>query len=122
MEKHSVDVCIVGGGPAGMLLGLLLANQGVKTLVLEQHADFSREYRGEVLMPRFTQMLRQLNLSDWLLTLPHLKLKSGEILFEGRPVGKFDFASAPDVPYALWMPQTVLLNGLHERAKALPAF
>jgi 2-polyprenyl-6-methoxyphenol hydroxylase-like FAD-dependent oxidoreductase len=106
-----------------MLLALLLARKGVKVLVLEQHKDFEREYRGEVLMPRFTQMMRQIGLDEWLLTLTHLKLKSGEILFKGKAVGEFDFsAAAPDVPYALWMPQPVLLRGLHERGKAFPSF
>lgn len=123
MKKHSVDVCIVGGGPAGMLLALLLSHRGVKTLVLEKNHDFSREYRGEVLMPRFTQMLRQLGLEDWLNGLPQLKLKRGDIYFKSKLVGHLDFSrAAPDTPYALWMPQTVLLNALHEKAMYLPDY
>ncbi len=121
MNTHKVDVCIVGGGPAGMVLGLLLAHHGVKTLVLEKHHDFAREYRGEVLMPRFMQMFRQIGLEEWLDALPHLKLKQGEIYFREKKIGAFDFSkAAPDAPYALWMPQTQLLNALHDRGKSLP--
>lgn len=123
MKKHQVDICIVGGGPAGMVLGLCLAARGVKTLVLEKHRDFHREFRGEVLMPRFTQMFRQIGLADWLLTLPHLKLKSGEIYFRDRHVGNFDFSrSIPEVGYALWIPQTPLLDGLAKKAREYPSF
>src|SRR4051812_9482221 len=101
-----------------MILGLLLAHSGIKILVLEQQKDFSREYRGEVLMPRFTQMMRQIGLGDWLLTLTHLKLQEGEIFAAGRRVGAFNFTTtSSEVPYALWMPQMRLLEGLYARAK-----
>lgn len=121
--KKKIDVCIAGGGPAGMVLGLCLAQQGVNVLVVEKNRDFTREYRGEVLMPRFTQMFRQLGLDGWLDSLTHLKLKFGEIYFQRRLIGAFDFSNATaEAPYARWMPQKVLLDGLHERAKAFPNF
>ena len=53
MQHSQTDVVISGGGPAGMVMGLLLAKAGIRVLVLERHPDFQREYRGEVLMPRF---------------------------------------------------------------------
>lgn len=84
MFKIQKDVCIAGAGPAGMILGLLLAKQGLNVLVLEHHKDFSREYRGEVLMPRFTQMMRQIGLFDYLETFPHLKLTDLEGFNNGR--------------------------------------
>src|SRR5690242_18096476 len=123
MKQIQVDVCIVGGGPAGMVLGLLLGSQGIKTLVLEKHRDFSREYRGEVLMPRFTQMFKQIGLDQWLMHVTHLKLEHGEIYIRNRRVAKLDFSSlVPEVPYALWMPQPKLLDALAEKAKSYPSF
>lgn len=120
---YNADVCIVGGGPAGMMLGLLLAHQGINVLVLELHQDFEREYRGEVLMPRFTQMMRQIGLYDYLEKFPHLKLKNFELLFKDKIVAKLNFSNlCPEAPFAIWMPQTILLNALHEKARTYPHF
>lgn len=117
------DVCIVGAGPAGMVLGLLLAKQGLQVLVLESHKDFTREYRGEVLMPRFTQMMRQIGLFDYLAKFPHLQLTELEGLFKEKPFFKIGFKQiAPEAPFAIWMPQTILLQALHEKAKSFPNF
>jgi 2-polyprenyl-6-methoxyphenol hydroxylase-like FAD-dependent oxidoreductase len=123
MAKIQKDVCIAGAGPAGMILGLLLAKQGLNVLVLEHHKDFSREYRGEVLMPRFTQMMRQIGLFDYLEKFPNLKLTDLEGFNNGRSFFKIGFGQiAPEAPFALWMPQTVLLEALHEKAKLFPNF
>ena len=81
---QETDVCIAGAGPAGMILGLLLAAQGTRVLVLERHANFDREYRGEVLMPRFIQMMKQVGLWDHVQSYPHLKLKNFELFFKDR--------------------------------------
>lgn len=120
---YRVDVCIVGAGPAGMILGLLLAHQGIKVLVLESQHDFEREYRGEVLMPRFIQMTRQIGLWSHLEKYPHLKLKNFEFHYKDRILANLDFTSiCPEAPFALWMPQTVMLNALREKAAAYPNF
>ncbi len=117
------DVCIAGGGPAGMLLGLLLARAGIKVLVLEQHHNFDREYRGEVLMPRFVQLFNQLALSHIIEKNTHLKLEGAELFFHEAKIGEISFGKVtPEIPYALWMPQPVLLNALHEEAKKQPSF
>lgn len=117
------DVCVAGGGPAGMLLGLLLARAGVKVLVLEQHANFEREYRGEVLMPRFTKLFRDLKLEHLIAKNAHLKLDGAEMFFGSRQIGRIAFDRvSPEIPYALWMPQPVLLQALFEEAKKYPAF
>lgn len=122
MSKE-VDVCIVGGGPAGLVLALLLAKQGIKVLVLEQHKDFDREYRGEVLMPRFTQMMRQIGIFSELEKRHHIKLQGLEGYYREKRFLNIDFKSiAPEAPFALWMPQPILLNFLHERAKQFPQY
>ncbi len=120
---YRVDVCIVGAGPAGMILALLLVHQGVKVLVLESHHDFEREYRGEVLMPRFIQMMRQIGLLSCLEKYPHLKLKNFEFHYQDKILARIDIAGmCAEAPYALWMPQTVMLNALHEKAATYPNF
>lgn len=117
------DVCIVGGGPAGMVLGLLLAKLGIRVLVLEQHRDFEREYRGEVLMPRFTQMMRQIGLFQELEKCPHLKLEGLEGFYHEKKIIQISISEiSPEVPFAIWMPQPVLLNFLYEQAKKFPNF
>jgi 2-polyprenyl-6-methoxyphenol hydroxylase-like FAD-dependent oxidoreductase len=106
-----------------MVLGLLLAKRGVKTLVCESHPDFEREFRGEVLMPRFSQMMRQVGLLEFLESKPHLKLQDVRMFHLGRLVATFSFKRiAPEMPFALWMPQSVLLAALEEKARTFPAF
>ena len=98
MDKE-VEVCVAGAGPAGMILALLLAARGTRVLVLERHADFEREYRGEVLMPRFIQMMRQIGLFDFLLQSPHLKLDGFEMYIRRRLAAKIRVAEiAPEAP------------------------
>lgn len=117
------DICIAGGGPAGMLLGLLLARAGVKVIVLEQNKNFDREYRGEVLMPRFTHLFERLGLSHLIENNAHLRLEAAEMFFHGRQIGKIDFTRiSPEIPYALWLPQPVLLNALYSEARKYPLF
>ncbi len=120
---YRVDVCIVGAGPGGMILGLLLAHQGIKVLVLESHHDFQREYRGEVLMPRFIQMMRQTGLLSCLEKCPHLKLKNFEFHYKDKILADLDFSRiCPEAPFALWMPPTVMLDALREKAVTYPNF
>lgn len=122
-KTEQTDICIVGGGPAGMILGLLLAQQGVDVTVLESHKDFEREYRGEVLMPRFTKAVRRVGLFDIIVQEPHLKLKSLELFYRSKRVTGVEFSRiSPEIPYAVWMPQPVLLNALHRAAQKLPNF
>ena len=120
---YRVDVCIVGAGPAGMILALLLAHQGIKVLVLESHHNFERECRGEVLMPRFIQMMRQTGLLSCLEKYPHLKLKNFELHYKDKILANLDFSGiCPEAPFALWMSQTVMLNALREKAATYPNF
>ncbi len=123
MSVIEKDVCIAGGGPAGMLLGLLLARRGANVLVLEQHRDFAREYRGEVLMPRFTKLFRDLGLEHLIEKNAHLKLEGAEMFSGSHKIGQINFEKvSPEMPYALWMSQPVLLQALHDEAKKYPSF
>jgi len=71
---NAVSCCVAGGGPAGMMLGLLLARAGVSVLVLEKHADFLRDFRGDTIHPSTLELMHELGLLDALLRLPHQEL------------------------------------------------
>jgi 2-polyprenyl-6-methoxyphenol hydroxylase-like FAD-dependent oxidoreductase len=89
----------VGGGPAGLMLGLLLAKRGAEVLVLEGHEDFEREFRGEVLQPSTAHLLDELGLLEYVLAQPHSLLEAAKIRLNGREVGEFSFKRiTPPVP------------------------
>jgi 2-polyprenyl-6-methoxyphenol hydroxylase-like FAD-dependent oxidoreductase len=73
-EKISVRCCVAGGGPAGMMLGYLLARAGVEVLVLEKHGDFLRDFRGDTIHPSTLEVMHELGLLDEFLKLPHQKV------------------------------------------------
>src|SRR5262245_43553280 len=119
----STGVCIVGGGPAGMLLGLLLARRGDDVIVLEGHETFDREFRGEVLQPSTVRLLDQIGLLPHILEQQHLLLTEGKLLIDGSPAAGFSFRSiAPDYPYAIWMPQPIFLDALAKKAAPFSGF
>ncbi len=123
MKTAHVSVCVVGGGPAGLMLGLLLAKRGADVLVLEGHENFDREFRGEVLQPSTAHLLDQLGLLEYVLAQPHSQMDSGKVRLNGREIGEFSFKRiSPEYPYAIWMPQPVLLAALRKKAEAFPAF
>jgi len=123
MTAVSVNTCIVGGGPAGLMLGLLLAKRGVDVLVLEGHATFEREFRGEVLQPSTAHLLDELGLLEYVLDQPHSLLEDGRVRWSGREIGAFSFRRiSPEYPYAIWMPQPVFLGALLRKAEPFPSF
>ena len=123
MATEHVGACIVGGGPAGLMLGLLLAKRGAPVLVLEGHEDFEREFRGEVLQPSTAHLLDELGLLDYVRAQPHSLLEAGKIRVNGDEVGQFAFKRiAPEYPYAIWMPQPIFLAALLRKAEPLPSF
>jgi 2-polyprenyl-6-methoxyphenol hydroxylase-like FAD-dependent oxidoreductase len=123
MTTVQVSTCIVGGGPAGLLLGLLLAKRGADVLVLEGHEDFEREFRGEVLQPSTAHLLDALGLLDYVLAQPHSILEAGKVRLDGRQIGEFSFKRiAPRYPYAIWMPQPIFLDALLRKAQPFPSF
>ena len=81
-----VRCCIVGGGPAGMMLGYLLGRAGIDVVVLEKHADFFRDFRGDTVHPSTLQVMDELGLIDGFLKLPHQRLQKMDGLFGGTPV------------------------------------
>src|ERR1700738_3700556 len=75
--------CVVGGGPAGMMLGLLLARAGVDVVVLEKHRDFLRDFRGDTVHPSTLELMYELGFLDDFLKLPHQKLTATRGVFGG---------------------------------------
>src|SRR5271167_1808059 len=73
-ETMEVRCCIAGGGPAGMMLGFLLARAGVDTIVLEKHADFLRDFRGDTVHPSTLEVMYELRILDEFLRRPHQEL------------------------------------------------
>lgn len=120
-EHLDMNTCIVGGGPAGMLLGLLLARAGVEVLVLEKHADFLRDFRGDIVHSSTLMILRELGLLDAFLKLPHQQLTElgGDI--GAHHVKIADFSSL-SVPFIVVMPQWDFLNFLAAEAQKYPNF
>ena len=123
MTTVHVNACIVGGGPAGLMLGLLLAKRGAQVLVLEGHETFDREFRGEVLQPSTAHLLDELGLLEYILAQPHSILEAGKVRLDGREAGELSFKRiSPEYPYAIWMPQPVFLSALLRKAEPFPSF
>jgi 2-polyprenyl-6-methoxyphenol hydroxylase-like FAD-dependent oxidoreductase len=74
-QQHSTRCCIIGGGPAGMMLGFLLARAGVEVMVLEKHKDFLRDFRGDTIHPSTLELMYELGLLDEFLRQPHEELR-----------------------------------------------
>ncbi len=113
-----VRCCIVGGGPAGMMLGYLLGRAGIDVVVLEKHADFFRDFRGDTVHPSTLQVMDELGLSDGFLKLPHQRLQKMDGMFGGTSVRIADL-SRLDVkfPFIAFMPQWDFLNFLRENGQ-----
>jgi len=91
MRSDQTACCIAGAGPVGMMLGLLLARQGVEVLVLEKHADFLRDFRGDTVHPSTMELMAELGWLDEFLRLPHTKLEHVTVTIAGRPFTLADF-------------------------------
>jgi 2-polyprenyl-6-methoxyphenol hydroxylase-like FAD-dependent oxidoreductase len=122
-ETRTARCCIVGGGPAGMMLGLLLARAGVDVIVLEKHADFFRDFRGDTIHPSTLEVVYELGLLDDFLKRPHqeLRLLRGWIGDEMIPVA--DFSHLPThCKFIALMPQWDFLDFLTQHARKYSNF
>jgi 2-polyprenyl-6-methoxyphenol hydroxylase-like FAD-dependent oxidoreductase len=115
--------CIAGGGPAGMMLGFLLARAGVNVVVLEKHADFFRDFRGDTIHPSTLELMAELGLLDEFLKLPHQKVDRLTALIGAERVRMIDLTHLPTrCKYIALMPQWDFLNFLAAQGKRYPTF
>jgi 2-polyprenyl-6-methoxyphenol hydroxylase-like FAD-dependent oxidoreductase len=123
LERISVRCCIAGGGPAGMMLGYLLARAGVQVLVLEKHADFLRDFRGDTIHPSTLEVMHELGLVEEFLKLPHQKVYELNAQVGQMQVTIADFRHLPTrCRFIALMPQWDFLNFLAEHAARFPGF
>nr|AEF32093.1 monooxygenase [uncultured bacterium AB1650] len=116
-------MCIAGGGPAGAVLGLLLARSGVDVVVLEKHADFRRDFRGDTVHPATLQILDELGLIEKFHALPHQKVSTIGVVQEGRRIDIADFRRLKvRYPYMAFVPQWDFLDLITAEAKRYPGF
>jgi len=122
-EVLSAQCCIAGGGPAGMMLGLLLARAGVSVIVLEKHQDFLRDFRGDTLHPSTLEIMHELGVLERFLQLPHQKVPRINVRFGDLAFTVADFSHLPtQCRYVAFMPQWDFLNFLADVGKWYPAF
>jgi 2-polyprenyl-6-methoxyphenol hydroxylase-like FAD-dependent oxidoreductase len=116
--------CVVtGGGPAGMMLGFLLARAGVQVAVLEKHADFNRDFRGDTIHPSTLELMQELGLLDEFLQQPHQEVRELRGVINGHTVPIADFSRLPTrCKFIAFMPQWDFLNFLSNHAKRFPSF
>jgi len=118
-----VSCAIAGGGPAGIMLGFLLARAGIEVAVLEKHADFLRDFRGDTIHPSTLEVMRELGLLDALLQLPHQKIRELRGYIGDDEIRIADFTHLPtSCGFIALLPQWDFLNLLAERAAHYPSF
>lgn len=123
MDTVSVRCCIAGAGPAGVMLGLLLARAGVEVLVLEKHADFLRDFRGDTIHPSTLEVMHELGLLEELLLLPHQKVSQINAQFGDLALTVADFNHLQtQCRFVVLMPQWDFLNFLTLEAARYPTF
>src|SRR5436309_6801000 len=114
---------VVGGGPAGMMAGYLLARAGVDVAVLEKHADFNRDFRGDTIHPSTLELMHELGLLEEFLKLPHQEMRELRGIFNGYPAPLTDFSRLPTrCKFIAFMPQWDFLNFFAAKAKRFSSF
>jgi 2-polyprenyl-6-methoxyphenol hydroxylase-like FAD-dependent oxidoreductase len=122
-EQVSTRCCIVGGGPCGLMLGFLLARAGVDVVVLEKHADFLRDFRGDTIHPSTLEVMAELGMLDAFLKLPHQKQVNIGAVFGDHEYAFADFSHLPTrSKFIALMPQWDFLDFLAQQGKRYPSF
>ncbi|NKB88749.1 MAG: FAD-binding protein [Acidobacteria bacterium] len=123
MTSSECRCCIVGGGPAGLVLGLLLSRRGIPTTLLEAHDDFDRAFRGDTVHPSTLEMLDDLGLAQACLEIDHAKMQRMVLQSGGEETAIADFSRLRvKFPYIAMIPQVHLLELLADEAAKYPAF
>ena len=121
--REEADCCVVGGGPAGAVLSLLLARKGVPVTLLEAHDDFDRDFRGDTIHPSVLELMDELGLAERLHELPHSKISSGTVVTEEGPTTLADFRRLKTrFPYIMMLPQKDFLAFIVEEARRHECF
>ncbi len=122
-QSITTQCCITGGGPAGMMLGFLLARAGVDVVVLEKHGDFLRDFRGDTIHPSTLQLMHEMGLLDEFLTQPHHKVDRLVAQIGATRVQLVDLRHLPTAcKFIAFMPQWDFLNFLAAHGKRYPGF
>jgi len=123
LDVQRTSCCVVGGGPGGAVLALLLARKGIDVTLLEAHGDFDRDFRGDTLHPAVLEIMDELGLAERLLDLPHTKLSSFPLQTASGPFVPLDFRRLRTrFPYIAVMPQTRFLEFVTAEAKQYKNF